>query len=79
MQLLSAFKYPWNIKSQKFFLNYIFKGNKIDLKAQRKISFEEANKFAKENFLLASMEISAKDNLRIEDSFLTLTRVSFLV
>ena len=49
------------------------------MKAERKVSSEEAKKFAKENGLLASMESSAKDNLRIEEAFLALTRVSSLV
>ena len=52
----------------------ILLGNKTDLENERKISSKEASEFAKVNWLFAATEISAKEDLRIEEAFLTLIR-----
>lgn len=45
-------------------------GNKLDLSDQRKVSFEEASKFAEENNIIY-IEASAKTGKNVEDSFLS--------
>ena len=44
-------------------------GNKSDLDARRQVSFEEGERFAKENNLIF-METSAKTAFNVEEAFL---------
>jgi len=48
-------------------------GNKCDLEDKRVVSFKEANDFATSNGL-KYVETSAKNNLHVEDAFLTLAK-----
>ena len=50
----------------------ILVGNKIDLKDKRQVTYEEANKFAKDHDI-HYFEVSAKDNRQIKDMFERIT------
>ena len=47
-------------------------GNKCDLDARRQVSFEEGERFAKENGLIF-METSAKTSFNVEEVIISLT------
>ena len=53
-------------------LSIILVGNKIDLNF-RNVSYEEAENFAKNNYLIYC-ETSSKDGINVEDAFETLTK-----
>ena len=52
----------------------ILLGNKCDLVAERKISKEKAKEWAEENKLIFD-EISAKEDIRVEDAFVKAARL----
>eukprot|EP00997_Jenningsia_sp_PLL12_P008077 NODE_4799_length_626_cov_130.383016_g4006_i1.p1 GENE.NODE_4799_length_626_cov_130.383016_g4006_i1~~NODE_4799_length_626_cov_130.383016_g4006_i1.p1 ORF type:complete len:96 (-),score=22.20 NODE_4799_length_626_cov_130.383016_g4006_i1:71-358(-) len=51
-------------------------GNKVDMEAQREVSFEEASRFADENGLMFA-ESSAKTGLNVEEAFLQTAKSIF--
>jgi Ras-related protein Rab-2A len=51
-------------------------GNKCDLDARRQVSFEEGERFAKENGLIF-METSAKTSFNVEEAFLETSKLIF--
>lgn len=50
-------------------MTYILIGNKSDLESERAVSFEEGEKFARENDLIF-LETSAKTAINVEESFI---------
>ncbi|MHA1414060.1 MAG: GTP-binding protein [Promethearchaeota archaeon] len=68
------------IKSIKDFFDdipIILIGNKVDLKENRVIDYETAEEFAKKNELIGYIEISAKENINLENSLKILNEIVY--
>src|SRR3990167_211140 len=64
----------YRLADDETFNKIIIVGNQCDLEAERQVSYEEGEKFAKEKKLLF-FESSAKNNINIEQIFTTLVQV----
>jgi Ras-related protein Rab-1A len=66
----------WNTEADRYSLPSVTKiivGNKLDQKIERHISHDEGSNFAKE-LNVKFFEVSAKDNINIDDVFITLCK-----
>ncbi|ELP85181.1 hypothetical protein EIN_082730 [Entamoeba invadens IP1] len=52
---------------------WVLVGNKVDLETERQVTKEEATAYAQQKGAICLYETSAKNNINIEDAFITLT------
>lgn len=59
-----------------FFIIYICVGNKSDLEDLRQVPSDEVLQFADQHQIFLTLETSAKDNVNVEEAFVSVARVS---
>jgi len=59
-------------------LNHYVSGNKSDLGELRQVPFDKAAEFAERHQIFLMLETSAKENVNIEEAFVSVARVCHL-